>query len=83
MEDKTLLADGFDNAFIGYIERCGKPVMAVYSFDAAVDILMERDEMTEEEAMEFIEFDVIGAWLGEGTPGFLREGSLKDLDSIL
>ncbi len=83
MEDKTLLADGFEDAFIGYITRVGKPVMAVYSYDVAVGILRDRDGMTEEEASEYIDFNVVGAWVGEGTPGFLVEASLEDLNTML
>jgi len=29
--------------------------------------------MTDEEAMEFFEFNVVGAWVGEETPIFVRE----------
>ena len=30
--------------------------------------------MTNEEAIEYFEFNVVGAWMGEGTPIFLYSG---------
>jgi hypothetical protein len=36
---------------------------------------MERDGMTEEEAIEFFEFNVVGAYVGGGTPVYVRVGS--------
>ena len=30
-----------------------------------------EDGMTEEEAVEYFEFNIIGAWMGEETPCFL------------
>lgn len=32
---------------------------------------MERDGMTHEDAMEFYEFNIVGAWMGNGTPIFM------------
>ncbi len=67
----TLLADGFDDAFLGYGTQFNK-MLAVYDYDKCVDILMKRDDMTEEEAEEYMEFNVMGAYMGEYTPVFLR-----------
>jgi len=33
-----------------------------------VDLLVFRDEMTYEEAVEYIEYNCLGAWVGERTP---------------
>ena len=40
----------------------------VYSGDQMVDLLVQRDEMTEEEAFEFIDFNIVGAYIGIDTP---------------
>ena len=69
---QALLADGLDDALIGYARRCGQPELAVYDYDKAVSIFMSRDGMTYEEAVEFMEFNVVGAWMGENTPLFLH-----------
>ena len=68
-----LKADGFDDAILGLGRRCSQPDLLVYDVDKCVDILME-DGMTQEEAMEYFEFNVVGAWMGEGTPIFLYSG---------
>ena len=67
----ALLADGFEDAFAGVAFRCSKQPLAVYDYDQCVDILMKRDGMSYEEASEFFEFNVVGAWMGEGTPLYL------------
>ena len=65
----VLLMDGFDEAFIGYSQRNNnEPLLAVYSWSLMVDVLVERDGMTSEEAMEYIDFNCVGAWVGENTP---------------
>lgn len=75
---ETLKADGFENAFVGVIRRCGKPAMFVYDYQKCVDILMARGIPTEEEAIEWMEYNVVGAWHGEGTPGFLVRCTMQE-----
>jgi len=33
---------------------------------------MEDSEMTEEEALDYFEYNVIGSYMGDGTPIFIR-----------
>jgi len=68
---EALLADGYEDAFIGMAERCGQPSLAVYDVDKCIEILMQRDGMAYEEAVEFFDFNTLGAWAGEATPLFL------------
>tara|TARA_R110000744_G_scaffold161915_2_gene278533 strand:- start:196 stop:423 length:228 start_codon:yes stop_codon:yes gene_type:complete len=68
-----LKADGFDGAILGLGRRCGQPDLLVYDADKCVAILM-KDGMTGEEAMEYFEYNVVGSWMGEGTPIFLYSG---------
>ena len=68
----TLLADGFEDALIGYGTRFSYGV-AVYSRRKCLDILVERDGMDYEEAVEFFDFNVTGAYVGENTPVFLED----------
>jgi|TARA_R110001583_G_scaffold10522_1_gene48428 hypothetical protein len=71
-EDSVLVADGFDDAFIGMVFEWGPP-RAVYSYDKCVNVLMERDKASYEAALEYMEFNVVGAYMGEQTPLFIRE----------
>lgn len=72
-DDETLLlADGFEGAFIGISSRgFNGPPCAVYDRNKCIGILMLRDGMTFEEAEEFFDFNVGGAWLGYQTPIYL------------
>ena len=67
-DEEILTADGFDYALIGVCERAGQPTIAMYDKDKCINLLIERDGMTEEEAEEYFYFNVVGAWVGEYTP---------------
>lgn len=70
--EEALLADGFEDAFIGMAQRCGQPVLAVYDIDLAIAVLMKRDGMDYDGAEECLAFNTLGAWAGEMTPLFLK-----------
>ena len=65
---KALLADGFEGAYVGIARRCGQPALASYDYGRGVEILMQRDGLSHEDALEHMEFNVVGAWLGPHTP---------------
>tara|TARA_R110000751_G_scaffold209594_1_gene313489 strand:+ start:1882 stop:2169 length:288 start_codon:yes stop_codon:yes gene_type:complete len=64
---EALIADGFNSAIVGYTNE-GK---LVYRVAKMIDILMTRDEMSEEDAMEYIDYNVLGAYVGEMTPIYI------------
>ena len=78
-DPKTLLADGFEEALMGYGTRFTHGV-AVYSKRKCLDVLVERDEMSRDEALEFFDFNVSGAYVGENTPVFLEDEEYGDPD---
>jgi len=73
-----LLAVGFEEAFIGEALRYGfnEPV-AAYDYDKCLEILTQ-DGMTHEEAVEFFEYNTLGAWVGEQTPVFVERRPPRD-----
>jgi hypothetical protein len=71
LNPQCLSADGFDEAVVGIAERCGQPALLVYDRNKCIQILVKRDGMTEEEAVEYFSFNVSGAWVGEHTPIWL------------
>lgn len=73
IDEDFLFADGFDEAIMGHGERCGLSVV-VYNADKCLEILRENDGMTEDEAYEFFEYNVLGSYVGEKTPIFLFLG---------
>jgi hypothetical protein len=72
-----LFATGFNEAFMGVGTQFNKE-LAVYSKDKVIKILMGNGDMTQDEAVEYFEFNVQGAWVGEGTPMFLEKMSVKE-----
>tara|TARA_B100000029_G_scaffold125082_1_gene118551 strand:- start:45 stop:332 length:288 start_codon:yes stop_codon:yes gene_type:complete len=69
-DDEILLADGFEDAFMGIVNSNGSHPKALYNEDVCVDVLVERDKMEYDEAIEFFQFNVAGAYVGEYTPAF-------------
>lgn len=67
-----LLADGLDSAFLGIVERHDIKAVAVYSVRRIVEKLMS-DGMTDEEAWEWFEFNIEGAYVGDRTPLYLHD----------
>lgn len=65
------IADGFDDCIIGIASRCGQPDLVVYDSVKIVDKLVLRDGMSYEDAVEFYEYNILGAWVGEGTPLYI------------
>ncbi len=69
----ALLADGLDRGLIGVSSRCGQPALAVYDINACIRVIMKRDGLFSwEEAAESFAHNMLGAWLGEGTPIFVQ-----------
>ncbi len=69
VDPDILLADGFEDALLGYVQQFNT-MMALYDREKCIAILMERDGMDEEGAEEFFDFNVVGAWVGKNTPAF-------------
>jgi len=70
IEDGMLLFDPphlFDRAIIGIARRACQPSVVCYDYSTIVELYV-ADGMEEDEAIEFIEYNTLGAWAGEGTP---------------
>tara|TARA_R110001583_G_scaffold26746_8_gene96200 strand:- start:745 stop:1143 length:399 start_codon:yes stop_codon:yes gene_type:complete len=64
---EALLMEGFDDALVGAVSRVDFGMVAVYDRDLCVAVL-EAQGMTEEEAVEFFEYNCEAAYVGPGTP---------------
>ena len=69
INEQALFDDGFDDALIG-IDQVN--YVAVYDVDKCIDILKETSGMTQEEALEWFEFNTLGSYVGEYTPRFIK-----------
>ena len=71
LNPKALKADGFDDAILGISSRIGDDSLLAYDYDKCIKILQK--DMSYEEAVEFMEFNVVGSYVGEGTPIFIKK----------
>jgi hypothetical protein len=62
-DESFLKADGFDEALIGVDN---KSMRLVYSVSKCIEILCR--DMNEEDAIEYFDYNVSGAYMGEKTP---------------
>ena len=77
-DNEILLADGFEDAYMGLARQFTKTPLAIYDRNKCIDILVNRDGMSEEEAEEYFQYNVEGAWVGENTPMFLQPLKLTE-----
>lgn len=68
----AVILDGLDGAIISIVDSFEGPRI-LYSTDKIITILMGRDEMSEEEALEFFSFNILGLYAGSQNPIFLSE----------
>lgn len=71
-----LKIDGHDDAIVG--QACiwsnqTRVDVLVYSGGKILDELMDRDGMSWEEALEYVEFNIEGAYMGPDTPVVMWE----------
>ena len=71
-------ADGFETAFVAVGFRYNGNDIAVYDYDLCINVLTDRDEMSLEEAHEYMDYNVVGAYVGEETPLFIRTQSYDE-----
>ena len=69
--EHVLIIDGFADAAIGFVCNAGIEAV-VYSRRRVTELLMEEG-LTEEEAVEYIDYNIAGAYVGEHTPLLLEE----------
>lgn len=68
--DDLLLLDGFNQAIVGVD---GKTGIVYYSKEGILQILNKEYHMDDLEAIEYADFNIFGAYVGEKTPIFLDD----------
>jgi len=68
--------DGLDGAALGVAERFGLSPFLIYDYDMCINALENKSDQDAEnrylEAVEHFNYNVVGAYVGESTPGFLK-----------
>ena len=67
----AMIPTGMESAVIGIVGRFGMGPVALLDRDRCVQLLVDQG-MTDDEAEEWMGFNVEGAWMGPGTPAFCR-----------
>ena len=80
--DKTLFADGFDDAIIGLNYKGGYH-RVVYDGKKMVKQLEDEQGWTEEEAMEWLQFNTFNAYYGKGTPLYVDVMTRQDIEHYI
>ena len=62
-DEEFLIADGFNQAVIGVEEST---MRLIYSINKCIEILTE--DMSEEDAIEYFNYNVLRSYVGEKTP---------------
>lgn len=65
-DQEFLFADGFDDCILGLSDP---DFIVVYSSEKCIEKL-KKDGMSHEEAVEYFDFNVAGAYVGKRTPIF-------------
>jgi len=68
---ETLVMDDYDDCIIGICNRFGQEPIIAYDYSKVIKKLM-GDGMTYEEAVEYHDYNQIGAWVGDRTPCFIE-----------
>ena len=76
-DEKFLQADGFDDALLGVVTDFNSEPRLAYSKSLCISNLMNQG-MTYEEAMEYFDYNVSGAYVGEKTPIWVDDEMVCD-----
>ena len=72
------LADSFEDAFVGTtISAFGRKQVK------CILILMHDNHMTEDDAIEYFDYNVIGSWVGEDTPIYINQHTILNIEDYL
>jgi len=66
-DDEILKADGFDECILGFEYSWDGTIRLIYSIKSILDTLIE-DGLSIDDAIEYFEFNMRGAYVGEKTP---------------
>ena len=67
-----IILEGFDSAILGVGESAGwdSPCI-VYDYQKCLDVLIQKHDWEKEDAIQWMDLNVINAHMGEGNPVFV------------
>ena len=73
--------DGFDDAILGVRQRKGQPDCVLYDEEKILTMLM-RDGASYGDALDYYRYNILDAYVGDGTPAFLVEASAEEIEEL-
>ena len=67
------MADGFEDGCVGVVRQFNR-YLALYDYAKCVEVLVQRDGMSYPAATDWMEVNVLGAYMGPDTPVFSMSG---------
>jgi len=69
--EAMVLDDRFDECIVGIVSRFGLPDCVGYDMNKIIQVL-QNEGLTYEEAEEYFDFNILGAYVGETTPVYIQ-----------
>lgn len=79
--NNTMLVDGFESAIIG-LDTSSETFRVIYDREKMIDLLV-GDEMSIEDAIEYLEYNVWNAYVGDGTPIYAYAGGYERILELM
>ncbi len=80
--NKPMAADGYHDAIIG-LDTSFEVHRLVYDVNKIIEILINQQGMSDIDAIEFANYNIIGAYVGEGTPLFIYGGNWEYVSKLI
>ena len=65
--EELIFADGFDDAIIGVATGFDSQ-RVVYCYVSMIETMMKEDNISYEDALDWIEYNTLGSYIGKNTP---------------
>ena len=78
VSEGALILDGLDDALVG-VSDCGR---LIYDYNKTVKIFMNRDGMTTEEAIEWIDYNVMGVQCNAKGFIMMYDRSTREIEEV-
>ncbi len=72
LNPEAIVLDGLDDAIVGIGHSKDLEPRLIYSINIIILTLMERDKMTQQEAIEFYDYNIADGYFGNHGPIFLE-----------
>lgn len=75
--------DDYDDCIIGVGTRSGMVDVFIYDKHRMITKLVKRDDMSYDEAREFVDFNIEGGYIGEDTPILVNLMSREEIQDYM